>query len=104
MKLAEILNLIAIIIIPIIAVIIGQWLQTRSEKRKDKMHIFKTLMTSRVYSETSFALKLIAKNAQLQKIQRTFRCSCHFLRRTLKMRLFFGIELLFMQILKRCFG
>ena len=42
MKLAEILNLIAIIIIPIIAVLIGQWLQTRSEKRKDKMHIFKT--------------------------------------------------------------
>ena len=27
------------------------------------------------YSETSFALKLIAKNAQLQKIQRTFCCS-----------------------------
>ena len=52
MKLAEILNLIAIIIIPIIAVLIGQWLQTRSEKRKDKMHIFKTLMTSRVYGWT----------------------------------------------------
>ena len=52
MKLAEILNLIAIIIIPIIAVIVGQWLQTRSEKRKDKMHIFKTLMTSRVYGWT----------------------------------------------------
>lgn len=31
----------------------------------------------------------------LQKIQRIFRCSCHFLRRTLKMRRFFGIELLF---------
>ena len=44
MKLAEILNLIAIIIIPIIAVLIGQWLQTRSEKRKDKMHIFKTII------------------------------------------------------------
>ena len=52
MKLAEILNLIAIIIIPIIAVLIGQWLQTRSEKRKDKMRIFKTLMTSRVYGWT----------------------------------------------------
>ena len=52
MKLAEILNLIAIVIIPIIAVLIGQWLQTRSEKRKDKMHIFKTLMTSRVYGWT----------------------------------------------------
>ena len=62
MKLAEILNLIAIIIIPIIAVIVGQWLQTRSEKRKDKMHIFKTLMTSRVYGwtqESVYCLNII---------------------------------------------
>lgn len=62
MKLAEILNLIAIIIIPIIAVIIGQWLQTHSEKRKDKMHIFKTLMTSRVYGwtqESVYCLNII---------------------------------------------
>ena len=62
MKLAEILNLIAIIIIPIIAVLIGQWLQTRSEKRKDKMHIFKTLMTSRVYGwtqESVYCLNII---------------------------------------------
>ena len=62
MKLAEILNLIAIIIIPIIAVIIGQWLQTRAEKRKDKMHIFKTLMTSRVYGwtqESVYCLNII---------------------------------------------
>ena len=62
MKLAEILNLIAIIIIPIIAVIIGQWLQTCSEKRKDKMHIFKTLMTSRVYGwtqESVYCLNII---------------------------------------------
>ena len=62
MKLAEILNLIAIIIIPIIAVLIGQWLQTRAEKRKDKMHIFKTLMTSRVYGwtqESVYCLNII---------------------------------------------
>ena len=62
MKLAEILNLIAIVIIPIIAVLIGQWLQTRSEKRKDKMHIFKTLMTSRVYGwtqESVYCLNII---------------------------------------------
>lgn len=62
MKLAEILNLIAIIIIPIIAVLIGQWLQTRAEKRKDKMHIFKTLMTSRVYwwtQESVYCLNII---------------------------------------------
>ena len=41
----DILNLAAIIIIPIFAVLIGQWLQDRSERRKDKMQIFKTLMT-----------------------------------------------------------
>ncbi len=46
------LNLAAIIIIPIVAVIIGQWLQNRSEKRKDKMQVFKVLMTSRIYGWT----------------------------------------------------
>lgn len=50
MECNDILNLIAIIIIPIAAVLIGQWLQNRSEKRKDKMQIFKTLMTSRIYN------------------------------------------------------
>ena len=46
------LNLIAIIVAPIAAVLIGQWLQDRSERRKDKMQIFKVLMTSRGYSWT----------------------------------------------------
>lgn len=45
----EILNLIAIIIIPITAVLIGQLLQKRTEKRKDKLDIFKISMTSRIY-------------------------------------------------------
>ena len=52
MEIRDILNLIAIIVIPILAVLIGQWLQTRSEKRKDKMQIFKTLMTARIYGWT----------------------------------------------------
>ena len=52
METMEILNLLAIIIIPIAAVCIGQFLQTRAEKRKDKMQIFKTLMTSRIYGWT----------------------------------------------------
>lgn len=47
MTLSEILNLIAIIIIPITAVIIGQYLQNRLQKRKDKMDVFRTLMASR---------------------------------------------------------
>ena len=42
-----IINAIAVFTIPIIAVIIGQYLQNRSEKRKDKLFIFKTLMISR---------------------------------------------------------
>ena len=48
----EWVNLVAVIIIPILAVIIAQYLQNRSEKRKDKMQIFKVLMTSRIYSWT----------------------------------------------------
>lgn len=52
MECSDILNLIAIIVIPIAAVLIGQWLQNRSEKRKDKMQIFKILMTSRIYGWT----------------------------------------------------
>lgn len=48
----DILNLIAIIVIPIIAVVMGQYLQNKAKKRKDKMQIFKTLMTSRIYGWT----------------------------------------------------
>lgn len=44
-----VLNLVAIVGIPILAVVIGQYLQNRAEKRKDKMQIFRTLMTSRIY-------------------------------------------------------
>lgn len=42
-----ILNIAAIIAIPIVAVLIGQMLQDRSQKRKDKMAIFQCLMTHR---------------------------------------------------------
>ena len=52
METKDILNLIALVVIPIVAVLIGRWLQDRSEKRKDKMQIFKTLMTSRIYGWT----------------------------------------------------
>ena len=43
-----ILNLLALILIPIIAVIIGQHLQNVSAKRKDKMDVFKTMMMNRI--------------------------------------------------------
>ena len=47
MKLTDLINLLAVILIPIAAVIIGQFLQDRSEKRKDKIKIFQCLMTYR---------------------------------------------------------
>ena len=49
MECKDILNLIAIVVIPISAVLIGQHLQNRAEIRKDKMQILKTPMTSRIY-------------------------------------------------------
>ena len=51
-KIMAILNLVAIVGIPILAVAMGQYLQGRAEKRKDKMQIFRTLMTSRIYGWT----------------------------------------------------
>lgn len=52
MECKDILNLIAIIVIPIVAVLVGQYLQNKAEIRKDKIHIFKVLMTSRIYGWT----------------------------------------------------
>lgn len=42
-----ILNLIALFFVPVVAVVVGQWLQGKTEKRKDKMKIFQCLMTHR---------------------------------------------------------
>lgn len=47
MTTSEVLNLFALIFIPLVAVVIGRWLQDRSERRKDKMNIFKAVMTFR---------------------------------------------------------
>ena len=52
MSLNDFFNIAAIIVAPIIAVWIGQLLQTRAEKRKDKLQIFKILMTARIYGWT----------------------------------------------------
>ena len=48
-KFMEWINLVAIIVIPILAVIIGKYLQDRSEKRKDKMRVFTHLMSYRSF-------------------------------------------------------
>ena len=42
-----IVNIIAVIAAPIVAVKVGQYLQERAQIRKDKMDIFKTLMENR---------------------------------------------------------
>lgn len=44
---STILNLIAVLLIPVVAVIVGQKLQEKTEKRRDKMKIFQCLMTRR---------------------------------------------------------
>ena len=42
-----IINVLAIIAIPIAAVFLGQKLQDRSQKRRDKLEIFRALMMNR---------------------------------------------------------
>lgn len=45
----NIINMVAIIVIPIVSVVIGRSLQDRSEKRKDKMNVFTHLMSYRMF-------------------------------------------------------
>lgn len=59
MECKDILNLIAIVVIPIAAVLIGQHLQNRAEIRKDKMHIFKVLMTHEYMAGQLIAFMLL---------------------------------------------
>lgn len=47
MAYTNIINIVALIVVPIVAVLIGQHLQNRAQKRTDKMEIFKTLMIAR---------------------------------------------------------
>ena len=47
-KIVAVLNLIAVLLIPVVAVIVGQYLQERVQKRKDKMQIYQCLMTRRI--------------------------------------------------------
>lgn len=50
MTVMGIVNIVAVILSPIVAVLIGQYLQKRSEKRKDKMQVFMTLMKTRAFA------------------------------------------------------
>lgn len=49
MCVSDVINVVAIIFAPIISVVIGQWLQDRAKRRQDKIQIFTTLMTDRVF-------------------------------------------------------
>jgi hypothetical protein len=55
----EILNIIALIFIPIFAVIVGQRLQIKHQKRNDKMQIFKILMTHRIFGWTNESVQAL---------------------------------------------
>ena len=55
----DVLNLIALVVVPIVAVLVGRWLQDRSEKRKDKLQVFKVLMTSRIYGWTPDSVNVL---------------------------------------------
>ena len=50
MEIKDWINIAAIILSPIFAVIITMWLTTRNEKRKEKMEVFKQLMIARAIS------------------------------------------------------
>ena len=56
-----IINIVAVIAAPIIAVQVGQYLQDRAQLRKDKMDVFKTLMANRVGWSTAsvYAMNII---------------------------------------------
>lgn len=59
MEIKDWINIVALVLIPIIAVIIGQYLQTRAKKREDKMRIFTTLMNTRAFAWTKESVEAL---------------------------------------------
>lgn len=59
MKIIDIINVIAIIVSPLVAVLVGQYLQNKEKKRADKMDIFKTLMIWRGMGWTLDSVKAL---------------------------------------------
>lgn len=53
------INVLAIVLSPILAVLITIWLTRRNEKRKEKMETFKQLMISRVTASTEEFVKIV---------------------------------------------
>jgi hypothetical protein len=58
-NLLAILNIVALIVVPVIVVWMGQLLQDRAEKRKDKLRVFQTLMTARIYGWTKESVEAL---------------------------------------------
>ena len=56
-----IINILAIIAIPIAAVFVGQSLQDRSQKRRDKLEIFRALMMNRGIAWTAETVRALNK-------------------------------------------
>ena len=59
MEVKDWITIIALIVIPIAAVIIGQYLQTRAKKREDKMRIFTVLMNTRAFAWTKESVEAL---------------------------------------------
>lgn len=62
MSVESCLNLLALIVVPVVVVLIGQHLQVRAKKRDDKMRIFESLMAGRIFglsAETIRAYNMI---------------------------------------------
>ena len=62
MQVSEILNLVALVVVPVVAVLVGQYLQTQSKKRDDRKRIFEEIMASRIFglsTETVRAYNMI---------------------------------------------
>lgn len=53
------INVLAIVLSPILAVLITIWLTRRNEKRKEKMEAFRQLMISRVTASTEEFVKIV---------------------------------------------
>ena len=71
-----VLNIIAIVLVPIVAVIVGQKLQDRTDKRKDKLTVFKVLMANRSgwSSESAYPIAVSYTLPLLERIPLPERC------------------------------
>ena len=82
MTISEIITIAALVIVPISAVMVGQYLQDRSKKKDEKMQIFKVLMTARIYGWTETGVQalnmidvIFAKSKKVRNAWKEYRAS-----------------------------